>query len=732
MKSLVSFLSAQRLQLRLARITLCTYALLVWPSVWANTPDLCIPQAQGVPYWGGAPDWWSPQAGGENARLYQLRTQFDDSLNGTRRAMDPRWAGALGIGFEHGAVQLAEFRAVRQGESVLMAWTMRTAPPFNAQLSKLVVGLTLNGQHSVAEVPIESVTTTASGLAPNSSTVTSCNSGHNCSADQLTSPPNWSTQGPSQPGAAGPLRNVRFWAHGTHGGQPPYPAAAAATYWSVQARLDVPSGVKTFNMWFSMQTSVNNFANPANPVNPLIYFSWPRSTEPNDLSKAHYTQFGAAGPHILPPKDWPKFHLGAAPTGSSCSGLTLASSDIAVRTGQGGVPSTTFSLSEANQLEAKVRSAKPSQQGTVLATFYRANWGTQSTGAISGFTQDSWAPIRGLIDAPGSSWSSSGAASDNTVAAPWGGAGSSGKLSAIERCEFRGTTQTYLSDELGITPSCSTAAPGTTPVYARHNCVLVTLRGAGLEFINDSAVRNMDFGKASVLLRDATIAPDPGVKSAGSAEVLLWTDRRNMPSYAPVIRRGVMRAKLIDLQPELVEINSLLTAPHKVRDVKSPIAMRMLLRDPRLRGMVTERNPDLAAQLDRYAKELAAEGGGLGEFDDLATVMPTYTVHALRLTDDVVYIDGVKHRVGGMQTSFGLFLVHEKPHFGWTVNTSSLLQFGADGTAVVSLPPGRVGDVRFRVEAVEKIRPLREYREIRVPIEQAAPTKVPDPQPFRR
>jgi hypothetical protein len=203
--------------------------------------------------------------------------------------------------------------------------------------------------------------------------------------------------------------------------------------------------------------------------------------------------------------------------------------------------------------------------------------------------------------------------------------------------------------------------PGPTKRRA-HQCMLVELSGTGIDFGRSSVYRNMDFDKSSTFSRAADVSVE-GLGALGTDShrtVYLFVQTLNMPAN-------------IDPKPPPPE-----PGPGEVG--------------------VTER-------IRRYVAS-----GEVGDEPptawEIAQVMPTHLVHVYHATADTfTEDDGTTLPILRPQTSFGVFLQHDGPLFGWDHQLQGgALQELAPNFYRLRVPNDGVATITTRVVAHEKPR----------------------------
>lgn len=240
------------------------------------------------------------------------------------------------------------------------------------------------------------------------------------------------------------------------------------------------------------------------------------------------------------------------------------------------------------------------------ARFRLANWGS-TPGNLTNTSFHDIPNLTDILDQHGISFASgTNTPGQGSITAPW-------TLSEQDRCQFVGQNSIPNSlDHPGGAqgdPNC----PNATPVYAWHNCMLVTLTGTNIDFLQDSAFRNMDFASASSFEREAevNIKGLPALGGAANRDIYLFLELRNMPSF-PTVGYGPA----------------------------SPAARRLA------------------------ATAISAGQAAVGFAEQVKTT-PTYIVHAYYDTGKTVKIKGVSHGIWQPMTSFGYFVDHSGLLFGW-------------------------------------------------------------------
>lgn len=624
--------------------------LLTSQPAGAATAKLCVPHASGVPYWGGAPNWWDAYPVADQERLAK-------SFNpGFRLTEDPRWRGALSIDYGAGATSPAEFRALydSSSQSVLLSWSIK-GMAFNLGQTSVVLGMQMGaGTPIILKTSIQSASTQVAGnVQPRSAN------------DGGTTYLSFSAYD-----AAGATATVPAWASDvTRVWIMPAPSGSSQPAFTLQMRIPT-GGAANFNMWYSMQASVPLDSDPG-----LASFTWPKG---DVVTWSFYDTTAPVGKHIPPVASWGRFGIGSQP---DCAGVSLADTDIGVMNSQFPSSRGRISITQPNTFYAlpKNQSANAADLSSIKGTFYFANWGSQR-GTL---TQSSWSvltpnlvaqPVQ-TLGAPSTidpanvvqNPASTPSLSKVQLAPQW-------TLGKADACKFfveGSNPPRYLAEEApNGTPNYCAGLPA--PTLNPHGCMMVKLNG-NTEFLNDSALRNMDFEKASTFSRTAEIRT-----ALGARDVFLFVDKRNMPAHGTtdILSSILDKAQQADGHTTLttsVGIESLNLTPWREKPAS--------LREPTSLASAVASTQTNEVLLGKVLKLLASGNVPKLSYEEFASILPTYAVHAYNDTGKRIMIDGVEHVALEQQTSFGHFVWHVGPLFGWDVNlrgTERLKAFAGD------------------------------------------------------
>jgi hypothetical protein len=664
-----------------------TAALLLWSiACVAAPPKSCMPQAIGVPGLSGPPDWinppWNGRAGG----------------NGQDWINDPRWRGSLARGYGAGGPLDVNFRAVATGSAgkssysykLYVSWNVRVVPGESAD-HHVYLGLY---QETAGGAPETSKGGYVIDVHLPTTTATTC--GASCPTDPATglafAPPqapgatNFTValykQGAS-PGAAWQLDTSEAWFTNFSKAVAVSKYNADAFTWNVAMVVPVESdvtkglpilnwvdnpnagGPTNFLMWYDVQTFVA-------AVSPDLA-TWPRPVAP--ATNAAYAWSSIADPNYPRPPD---------PTGASTpwgevqlSSCTATGVSLSVWN-QIGTNNPSESQNTIDPWGKNTFFAKPTNTfgsdipaNGLLTTFRLADWGSVA---------DSNAPWfiipRSPIDAGGAPQNLSlfevpnvskiTASSPIDVEPPLTAVNgtvmdmSNGMLVKTPvtaagqprdawnlHCAIVGRTNTYdiahgINPPISPDPSCDATAYA-TPVLPLHQCMEVSMSGAGIDFVSDSVATNMNFAKASSFERDAQINIQ-GLASLGGAarDVYVFLEKRNMPTFPTF---GVGSPPPTPRQP-----------PPDTGGGQGDGA-----------GGGAAGGPPGAVGVPAAATSTAAASGPVNpKYDpDALQKMPTYIVHVYHDTGQKRTVNGTTYAVVEPQSSFGYFVQHEGVFFGW-------------------------------------------------------------------
>ena len=227
------------------------------------------------------------------------------------------------------------------------------------------------------------------------------------------------------------------------------------------------------------------------------------------------------------------------------------------------------------------------------------------------------------------------------------------------------------------------------PERTDHQCVLVELSAGGdVFFVNSSVFQNMHVGKASKFSQAAqiSVAGLPPVKpDAKTRDVFLYTHTIAMPPAAGV--------------PPPTPWKTTLPKP----------AARSVPVSPRRRGGGDDGPPKVVPPKDGPPRINLVADRPQPEtvpirveppHDPAKPLDPTYVVFAWHDTGSTLRINGLTVRVVESQTSFGYYMSHDGPLYGWKHALTGAEKIGPDFYKVSPATGGSV-NVRTEIEAVE-------------------------------
>lgn len=457
-----------------------------------------IPSAAGVPGISGPPDWLSGGVGQSN--------QLDDV----------RWRAAVKRAFGSGVSGSNFFRATQStvGTQKFIYLTFRAAfvQELNDGRDMVYLGLQKHGTTAAMVVRLQAHGPGFTPAGPPSA---------NPPASVFSVQVSTLSGGVWSIAAVNPTwinANARMWLQS---------AADVPTdpnnRWAIQLRIpaNVAGGITDnsgpnlgtdFDMWYVLHGSAGG-----NPVILADYRTAGTTTEA-DLVTGTYPL----------PASWDEFILtsGAATSG----GVALYSGDVVVKNAAYG-EGTTIDNGQNNSFIARPRnySSADIPAGAINATFRIANWGSVGGDPDQiDFSTGVWEYVPGNSEL---------VPVISNIAVPTIPAGNSPPL----------TTPIKLDTVMNLPAGKS-----------KHQCVLVTMSGANLNFLNDAIYRNMNYDTASLLEREAEISI-VGLKpfSPKPRDVYLAIEKVNLLRNAPGADEGQFlkgsMARLMQLGGPLAE-----------------------------------------------------------------------------------------------------------------------------------------------------------------------------------
>ena len=615
-----------------------------------------IPQAGGVPGISGPPDWLSLPADG-----------------GSYFLDDVRWRGATRRSFGSGASPGGDFRALQATVGIQKFIYLSLRAAFVQQLSDnndmVYLGLQKHGTTSAMVIRIQvHLGFTAAGKP-------SVNPPANVQSVQISTLSGgvWSVQAMSPTWIAA---NARHWLQ--NAGDVP---ADPNNRWAVQVRIPAntvggitdnsgPNLATDFDMWYLIQGS-----SLGSPVILADYRTSGNTSVPS-LGSGNYPL----------PAVWDEFQLTSGP--ASFGGVTIegnGSNDVVVQNGLGTGTGTTIENGALNTFIARPRNYRPVlalpatndiPAGAINATFRIANWGSQAGDPNNvDFTTGVWDYVPG-----------------NDAVTPV----ISGPIIP---------TLTALNNPPNTSPIALGAMMNLAAGKSKHQCILVTLSGTNLNFLNDSVFVNMNYNTASLLEREAEISiVGLAPFSATPRDVYLAIEKVNMARNTPGANEGQF---LSGTMTRLLRQDGPIGAKLKIaRSILSDVG----------HNMSSTHAEGAAQRLDTLINVLSNAGLTESEFDQL---FPTFRVHVYHDTGEkVTGDDGQERPVLRAQSSFGHYVYHEGGLEGWQTSIEGAQRI-ADNLYLLPVPNNGSAKITTRIQAVEN-------ESERLPEDPITPPKVSD------
>ena len=435
--------------------------------------------------------------------------------------------------------------------------------------------------------------------------------------------------------------------------------------WAVQLRIPAnnaggitdnsgPNLGTDFDMWYLIHGNTGG--------NPTILgdYRTAGTTTENDLIDLNYPL----------PANWDEFQLtsGAATSG----GVALYFGDVKVSNAAHGEGSlidnhnnNTFLARPRNYSNADISA------GNINATFRIANWGSVVGFPNSpDFSTGSWDYVPGNDE-------------NNPVIS----------LSDVNKINAGDPPPAAAPIQL------TTVVDLTVPPKSLHQCVLVTLSGANINFLNDAVYQNMNFDNASTVQRAAEISV-VGLKPFAPTprDVYLAVEKLNMLPKDPRDEGQFLRGSMERIirkeggESEFAE---------KLRKAQAVLANRGA-ENPK------ERLQILITVLNEV---------GLTE-EELDQLFPTFRIHVYHDTGERVNRpDGTERPVLKEQSSFGIYAYHEGTLEGWASSIQGAQRI-EENLYLVPVPNESTAQVTVKVQAVDD-------REDRLPEDPIQPKEYP-------
>jgi len=596
--------------------------VLVSAEFASGTSPICISLAKGVPgiLWNRPPNWWDASLGAP---------RFDTDLDA------PNWCGALATTYPtsagSGATEQASFRALYHVESgityLYLSWR-----------AKAVVSLT---NDNVLYLGLHDATTSGKDVAlkillpapPGSITANAISESQMTMYYKSSSGTTWQIY-PSN----GYDPDIPDWLLETAY----YWIETNPQTWAFNLRIPISSGdgaglsnfldngihlSNNFSIWYELRSGKLS-GGGGDAYTPYI---WPRAVA-SITDQTTIPVFPATG-------NWKEVSLGL----SNCSveGVAIRWDDIGTLN---AVPHEIV-IGANNTFYARPRNQSMNVVNNIRARFRIANWGCNSIWEQDVYGNpypDLWEDIGNPNGDPAAGISIAAATNSNDLV------GTSGK------------------GDINITwnPPASKYQPCNAipdPNKKRcHQCILVTLSGTGVNFLNNSVFRNMDFVNASEFSRAAEINVK-GISNnplnSAYRDVYLHVVTHNMPKYIYktmhddyklLAGRGHLYSQtMADFESTYLETNT-----QVVKD------------------------------------------------EDLTEIMPTYEVHAYYDSGERRLEGGINKPILLPMSSFGYFVSHDGDIDGWKYNLDGAEEI-IPNYYRISVPKDSFTTIMTRIEALE-------------------------------
>jgi hypothetical protein len=607
----------------------------------AQPPQMCIPQPGWVAYLSGPPRWWD---GKDQNGVVIPSYDFTDPQ------WDPRWIGARADGYGGGSTNDARFRAlftVEGGTTYLyVSWFVNVAPSFSQQNTSLYVGLTPTGNNVTGTIFQATFNSDTGNVANGSPEGAQANPEPLLKSQKWTvtlyqgnGASNWNPVTPAWFTDNTPLATkLTFQNTATAWANP-----AGNHQWAVNFRIPIdPTGTNgvnignstNFKIWYYIQPDLTVIGNTIG----YIPYTWPRT--PSDVT-TYVVTTGLSGLQFPDPNNatnpWGPAALESPSAEVSCkNGLDLEDDAI----GTTNVPSSYINPWASNTFYAAPLNYGPSVSANVVhARFRIANWGAQD----GDLTSNSWTDIPNLSSVADTTGIAAGTGMSPTTGNINGSVDFSSSDPTIKALHCAIVGQSGIPTANPPVPGDATC-PNATPTRDHHECILVSLTGTNVDFIRDSAFRNMDFTQMdfSEPAEVSTVGLPP---TAAGRNVLLFLETRNMPGF-----------------PSL--------------------------------GYSTPPAPGLRASITGAAAHVTSV------FDAAVQYMPTYIVHAYYDTGKTVTIKNVNYPLYQPLTSFGYFVQHKGITFGWRPRIQGATEI-APGYYKLTVPSNGTVKITSMITAVD-------------------------------
>ncbi|HSE15980.1 MAG TPA: hypothetical protein VLB46_02945 [Pyrinomonadaceae bacterium] len=603
-----------------------------------------IPSSAGVPGIGGPPIWFPGEP------------TFNPNLD------DVRWRGAIKRTFGSGTGGSNFFRATQETVSgqKFIYLTFRAA--FVQQLSDaddlIYLGLQKQGTTAamVVRITAHGATFTPAGppsanppaTVPIGSVVIWTLSGTTWNQQMMS--PTWIEQ------------HARVWLQ-TSTDVPSDPN----NRWAVQLRIPAnaaggitdnsgPNLGTDFDMWYL----IHGFTG-GNPT-ILADYRTAGTTNQNNLDDAAYPL----------PADWDEFQLTSA--AATSGGVAISWGDVVVQNvanGEGWVidnhNSNTFVARPRNYSTAAIAA------GDINATFRIANWGSVvGDPNMPDFSTGSWDYVPG-----------------NSEVTP--------VISSLAIPTIPAGTNPPANAPIALAAVMNL----TVPPKSLHQCILVTLSGANINFLNDAIFQNMNFDSASTFSEEAEISAVGLKKNGGSADhdIYIAVEKINMPKQGHADEGQFLQASMDRLIREEGGEGPLSAKLRRARDLLFPIGIAKAAATPPGGGEAGD------GEGENQDQRLQRLRGVLSEVDfteeELDLLFPTVRLHVYHDTGERVARNGTERPVLKEQSCFGVYAYHEGVLEGWQTSLQGAQRI-EDNLYLIKVPHDGSAKVKVSVQAVQE------------------------------
>jgi hypothetical protein len=405
-------------------------------------------------------------------------------------------------------------------------------------------------------------------------------------------------------------------------------------------------------MWYLIHGNVGG--NPAF----LADYRTAGTTNQNDLDNLNYPL----------PADWDEFQLTSA--AATSGGVAISWGDVVVQNtahGEGWLidnnANNTFVARPRNYSSANIPA------GDINATFRIANWGSLP-GDLIDFTSGSWDYVLG-----------------NSETVP--------VISGLAVPTIPAGTNPPATSPIALTALMNLGAG-----KSLHQCILVTLSGANINFLNDAIFQNMNFDGASLLEREADIsvvglqkfAPEP-------RDVYLGVEKVNMPPQGQADEGIYLQASMQRVIREEGGEGPLAQKLRHAIDLLFPIGINPKNATPPGAGEAGgEDGEGQEKRLETLVRVLSEVGLTEEELDRL---FPTFRIHAYHDTGERVKRDGVVRPVLRQQSSFGIYAYHEGGLQGWASSLEGAQRID-ENLYLIPVPNDGSAKIKVKVQAVQE------------------------------